>query len=395
MPERSEGMSGASGPLVGLKVVELSGLGPAPYCGMLLSDLGADVIRIDRPLSAKQQAAAGDRPLGDIVTRGRRSIVIDMKAPGGVNLLLQLIDSADALLDPYRPGVTERLGVGPDVCLARNPRLVYSRMTGWGQDGPLAPNAGHDINYVALGGALAHIGRQGEAPVPPLNLVGDMGGGGLFLAFGTVSALLEAQRSGTGQVVDMAMIDGVASLMTMIYGYHAQGHWSQERGTNVFDTGSFFYDVFECADGNYVSIGPIEFPFYDKLLTAIGLSIDDMPKRSDRSTWAESKARISAAFRARTRDEWSELLEPLPDLCFAPVLTMLEAPDHPHHQARGTFLVDDGVVQPAPAPRYSRTPGQVQRPPAATGEHTDEVLSSWLGLDERVVRELRDGGTLG
>jgi alpha-methylacyl-CoA racemase len=384
-------MSAPSGPLVGVKVVELRGQGPAPYCGMLLSDLGADVIRVDRPAPPGKPAAD---PTGDIVTRGRRSIVIDVKSPGGVELMLALIDTADALLDPYRPGVAERLGIGAGVCLARNPRLVYARMTGFGQTGPLAQNAGHDINYVALGGALAHIGRYGQAPVPPLNLVGDMGGGGLFLAFGTVSALFEAQRSGLGQVVDMAMIDGVASLMTMIYGYHAQGYWRQPRGSNVFDTGSFFYDVFECADGNYVSIGPIEFPFYTKLLEALGIPAADMPKRSDRSTWAAAKDRLAAAFRTRTRQAWCELLEPQPDLCFAPVLSMLEAPEHPHHKARGTFLVDGDVIQPAPTPRYGRTPGRVQRPPAAPGEHTAEVLCDWLGLDDASIAELRSAGTV-
>ena len=384
-------MTAPSGPLVGVKVVELGGLGPGPYCGMLLSDLGADVIRIDRPAPAGRPARS---PEGDIVTRGRRSIVIDVKSPGGVELLLTLIDAADALLDPYRPGVAERLGIGPDVCLARNPKLVYARMTGFGQTGPLAQNAGHDINYVALGGALAHIGRHGQAPVPPLNLVGDMGGGGLFLAFGTVSALFEAQRSGLGQVIDMAMIDGVASLMTMVYGYHAQGFWQQPRGSNVFDTGSFFYDVFECADGEYVSVGPIEFPFYARLLAAVGIPAADMPRRSDRSSWAEAKKRLAAAFRTRTRQAWCERLEPQPDLCFAPVLSMLEAPEHPHHRERGTFLVDGDLIQPAPAPRYSRTPGCVQRPPAAPGEHTAEVLSGWLGLDQARVAELRSAGTV-
>jgi alpha-methylacyl-CoA racemase len=384
-------VSTASGPLVGIKVVELGGLGPAPYCGMLLSDLGADVVRVDRPTSPGKPVPD---PTGDIVTRGRRSIVIDVKTPAGVDILLQLIDAADALLDPYRPGVAERLGVGPDVCLARNPKLIYSRMTGFGQSGPLALNAGHDINYIALGGALAHIGRAGEAPVPPLNLVGDMGGGGLFLAFGTVSALLEAQRSGRGQVVDMAMIDGVASLMTMIYGYHAQGHWNQQRGTNVFDSGSFFYDVFECADGTYVSVGPIEFPFYAKLLDAIGLDVAELPKRSDRSSWAATKIRLAETFRSRTRQDWCDRLEPHPDLCFAPVLSMLEAPEHPHHKERGTFLVDHDLIQPAPAPRYSRTPGHVQRPPAAAGEHTDEVLAGWLGLDEPAVAKLRSASAV-
>lgn len=382
----------ASGPLVGVKVVELAGLGPAPYGAMLLADLGADVVRIDRPARPGSRPPDGQRK--DVVTRGRRSIVIDMKSADGVALALDLIDGADVLIDPYRPGVAERLGVGPEVCMARNPRLVYARMTGFGQTGPLAGNAGHDINYIALGGALAHIGRRDQPPVPPLNLVGDMGGGGLFLAFGVVSALYEAQRSGKGQVLDTAMIDGVASLMTMIYGYHAQGHWSQPRGTNVFDTGSFYYDVFECADGEYVAIGPVEFPFYERLLAALGIPLDSMPRRADRSSWAESKKRIAEAFLTRTREEWSALLEPDPDLCFTPVLSMLEAPDHPHHRARGTFTVDDGVLQPSPAPRYSRTPGAIQRPPAVPGEHTDEVLAEWLGANAAQVGALRSAGTV-
>lgn len=375
----------ASGPLTGLRVVELAGLGPAPYCAMLLSDLGADVVRVERP-GAAAKSPRWDR---DIVTRGRRSVTADLKTTGGVELLLRLADAADALLDPYRPGAAERLGIGPDVCLARNPRLVYARMTGWGQDGPLAPNAGHDINYIALAGALAHIGRADQPPVPPLNLVGDMGGGGLFLAFGTVCALLEARRSGRGQVVDMAMIDGVASLLTMILGYHAQGFYSLRRGTNVFDTGSHFYEVYECADGRFVAIGPIEFRFYARLLEVLGLSADDLPPRRDRSGWAASKERLAAVFRTRTRQEWCDLLERETEICFAPVLDLAEAPEHPHHRARGTFLVDDGVVQPAPAPRFSRTPGRVQRPPARPGEHTGEVLADWLGLGEDELEDLR------
>jgi alpha-methylacyl-CoA racemase len=268
-------------------------------------------------------------------------------------------------------------------------------MTGFGQTGPLAASAGHDINYIALGGALAHIGRAGEAPVPPLNLVGDMGGGGMFLAFGIVSALYEAQRSGTGQVLDAAMIDGVASLMTMIYGYHAQGHWSLPRGTNVFDTGSSYYDVFACRDDEYVAIGPVEFPFYERLLAALEIPLDSMPPRSDRASWADAKSRIAAVFRTRTRAEWSALLESDPDLCFSPVLSLAEAPEHPHHRARGTFTVEDGVLQPSPAPRYSRTPGAIQRPPPAPGEHTDDVLAEWLGADAARARDLRAAGTVG
>jgi alpha-methylacyl-CoA racemase len=386
----TDGLRPTAGPLTGLRVVELAGLGPAPYCAMLLSDLGADIVRVERPSTRPSKTA----PERDIVTRGRRSIIVDMKSPAGVEVVLRLVDAADALLEGFRPGAAERLGVGPDVCLQRNPRLVYSRMTGWGQDGPLAGNSGHDINYIALSGALAHIGRRGEAPVPPLNLVGDMGGGGLFMAFGTVSALFEAQRSGQGQVVDVAMIDGIASLMTMIYGYHAQGVWDQNRGSNVFDSGSPFYDVFKCADGEYISIGPIEFRFYAKLLDAIGLPVDELPRRDDRARWPEIKERIARVLSTKTRQEWCDLLEREPDICFSPVLSMLEAPMHPHHQARGTFLTEDGVVQPAPGPRFARTPGRVQRPPARPGAHTSEVLSDWLGIQRHEADRLRQDGTI-
>ena len=380
----------ASGPLAGLRVVELVGMGPAPYAGMLLSDLGAEVLRVDRP-KAVAKADASQRH--DILARGRRSIAVDVKTEAGAGIVLDLVERADALIDPYRPGTAEALGVGPDVCLARRPSLVYARMTGWGQTGPLAQHAGHDINYVALTGALAHIGRAGQPPVPPLNLVGDMGGGGLFLAFGLVCALLEAQRSGRGQVVDVAMVDGVASLMSLVYAFHAQGFHTLERGTNAIDSGAPFYDVYECADGRYVSVGPIEGRFFAKLLLAIGLDPDELPSRSRRENWPVLKDRIAEVFRQRTRSAWTDLLEPQPDLCFAPVLDLREAPAHPHHVARGTFL-DDDIVQPAPAPRFSRTPGAVQRPPALPGEHTDEVLDEWLGLDGQARDDLRRQGVV-
>lgn len=361
-----------AGPLRDVRVIELAGLGPGPYCAMLLADLGADVVRIERP----DVTAEGD-PRKDVLSRGRRSVTLDVKSADGLATLLDLLARADVLLDPYRPGTTERLGLGPDVVAERNPKLVYARMTGWGQDGPLAGHAGHDINYIALAGALAHIGRAGEPPVPPMNLVGDMAGG-VFMAYGISSALFEAQRSGRGQVIDTAMVDGVASLMAMTYGYHAQGFHSPRRGENVYDSGSFFYDVYECADGEYVSVGPIEFRFYANLMAAIGLPLDELPRRSDRASWAAAKVRIAEVFRARTRDEWCELLEPLPDLCFAPVLSYVEAPEHPHLKARGTFVDPGGVVQPAPVPRFSRTPGAIRRPPPSPGEHTAEVLAEWL-----------------
>ena len=390
-PERAP-VSSSSGPLRGFRIIELAGIGPAPYAAMLLSDLGADVIRVDRTDSAAQ---TGTGVPGDVVTRGRRSIAVDLKAAAGAGLVLDLVARSDALLDPYRPGVAERLGVGPEPCLARRPELVYGRMTGWGQDGPLAGHAGHDINYVALAGALAHIGRAGQPPVPPLNLVGDMGGGGLFLAFGVVCGLLEAARSGCGQVVDAAMIDGVASLMTMVWGYYAQGFWSLDRGHNVFDSGAPFYDVYECADGKYVSVGPIEQRFYRRLLAVLGLGPEDLPPRQDQGQWPAAKNRLAAVFRQRTRDEWCARLAGEQDICFAPVLDLAEAPGHPHHQARGTFAVQDGVIQPAPAPRFSATPGAIQRPPARPGQHTDEVLAEWLSLDAASLAGLRGQGTIG
>jgi alpha-methylacyl-CoA racemase len=377
------------GPLTGLRVVELAGLGPVPHAAMVLGDLGADVVRVERP-TAFDPAGGGS----DYMLRSRRSVAADLKTGDGRELVLRLVAKADVLLEGYRPGVAERLGLGPQDCQAVNPALVYGRMTGWGQDGPLAQHAGHDINYVALAGALAHIGRAGQPPVPPLNLVGDMGGGGLFLAFGVVCGLLEARRTGRGQVVDAAMIDGVSSLMTMVWGYHAQGLYSLKRGRNVIDSGAPFYDVYECADGKYVSVGPIEARFYARLLEALGLGLDDLPPRRDQDQWPVARERLAAVFRQHTRDEWCARLEGEQDICFAPVLDLAEAPQHPHHQARGTFTHDGGVTQPVPAPRFSATPGAIQRPPARPGEHTDEVLAEWLSLDGRALDRLRDQGTV-
>ncbi|MHB2022202.1 MAG: CaiB/BaiF CoA transferase family protein [Mycobacteriales bacterium] len=380
---------------MGLKVVELVGMGPAPYAAMLLADLGADVVRVDRvePARARADQTRHD-PAAEIVNRGRRSAAVDLKKASGLALVLDLIGEADVLLEPYRPGVAEKLGIGPEPCFARRPQLVYARMTGWGQTGPLAGHAGHDINFVALAGALAHIGRAGQPPVPPLNLVGDMGGGGMFLAFGVVCAVLEARVSGQGQVVDVAMLDGVASMMTMVYGYQAQGHYSMARGHNAIDSGAPFYEVYECADGKYVSIGPIEFRFYANLLKAIGLSVEDLPPRRDREQWPAAKDRLAEEFRRRSRDEWCRLLEGEPDICFAPVLDLLEAPRHHHHVSRGTFVTEEGVLQPAPAPRFSRTPGAIQRPPARPGEHTAEVLSDWLRLDRSTIATLAAAGVV-
>ena len=378
------------GPLAGITVIEIAGIGPGPYCGMLLADLGADVIRIDRAQAVK--GGDPERPPADLLARGRRSVGVDLKNPDGVEVVLALVETADALIEGFRPGVTERLGIGPDDCLARNPRLVYGRMTGWGQDGPYASTAGHDINYIALAGALDPIGRRGEAPVPPLNLVGDFGGGGLMLAFGLVAALLEAQRSGQGQVIDAAMVDGAASLMTMTHSFRAMGLWNDERGTNMLDTGAHYYDVYETADGKYVSIGSIEPQFYAELLRLTGLEGEELPWQQDRNEWPAMKERLAGIFRSKTRDEWCALMEGS-DVCFAPVMSMGEAPQHPHNVHRGTFVDVAGITQPGPAPRFSRTPGEIRRPPAHAGQHTDEVLTG-AGVDADRLAKLREAGAI-
>jgi alpha-methylacyl-CoA racemase len=380
-----------AGPLAGVRVLELAGIGPGPYAAMVLSDMGAEVVRLDR--AAQVRASPPERPPVDVLNRGRRSVGVDLKSPEGVEAVLRLVASADALIEGFRPGVTERLGLGPDACLERNPRLVYGRMTGWGQDGPYASAAGHDINYIALAGALEGIGRAGGPPTPPLNLVGDFGGGGLLLAFGIACGLFEATRSGQGQVIDAAMIDGAANLMSMFFGFKAMGMWSPERGTNLLDTGAHFYDVYECADGLYVSIGSIEPQFYAELLKRTGLDGDpDLATQMDRSKWPVLKAKLAEVFRSRTRDEWCEEMEGT-DVCFAPVLSMDEAPSHPHNVARGTFETRDGVVQPAPAPRFSRTAPALERPPASPGQHTEEVLSDW-GFGEDEIAALRSAGAV-
>jgi alpha-methylacyl-CoA racemase len=317
-----------------------------------------------------------------------------LKNPDGVALVLDLVEQADGLFEPFRPGVAERLGLGPDDCLARNPKLVYGRMTGWGQEGPYAHTSGHDINYIALAGALEPIGRRGEAPLPPLNLVGDFGGGGMLLAYGMVCALLEAQRSGNGQVVDAAMVDGAACLMMMFHAFRAMGIWEDQRGSNLLDTGAYFYDVYETADGKYVSIGSLEPQFYAELLKHTGLEGDpDVPFQHDKTQWPRMKDRMKEVFKSKTRAEWCEIMEGT-DICFAPVLSLAEAPQHPHNVHRQTFLELDGVVQPAPAPRFSRTPGAVARPPAHAGQHTDEVLGDWLGADGDRIAKLRETGAV-
>lgn len=378
------------GPLQGVKIVEFGGIGPPPMCAMLLADMGADVLRIDRT----QPSGLGVPvpPRFSIMDRSRRSVAIDLKKPQGLDAVLRLLDQAEALIEGFRPGVMERLGLSPEVCLSRNPRLVYGRVTGWGQTGPLAHAAGHDINYIALTGAAHAIGRRGQPPTPPLNLVGDFGGGALYLALGIVSALYHAQSSGQGQVVDAAMVDGAASLMASTYGLYAAGRMTDRRGENLLDSGSHFYDVYETADGHFISIASIEAKFYAELLQRLGLESDYLPEQMDRARWPELKERLAKLFRTKTREEWCDILEGT-DVCFAPVLSFDEAPEHPHNKARGTFIEVDGVMQPAPAPRFSRTPAQVQRAPAAAGEHTEESLLDW-GFSKEEIDTLRGTGAI-
>ena len=379
-----------SGPLQGIRVVEIAGIGPGPFAAMMLADMGADVLRVDRAQSVRSPVGGGAN--WDLLNRGRRSVGVDLKNADGVEAVLRLVEQADALVEGFRPGVAERLGIGPDDCLARNPKLVYGRMTGWGQDGPYAPAAGHDINYIALAGALHPIGRAGEAPVPPLNLVGDFGGGGLMLAYGVVCALLETARSGQGQVVDAAMVDGAAVLTTMFHAMLGAGLWTEERGRNLLDTGAHFYDTYECADGEYVSIGSIEPQFYAELRRLAGLDAAAFDAQLDRAQWPELKERVAEVFKTKTRDEWCALMEGT-DVCFAPVLSLSEATTHPHNVARGTFTEVEGVVQPAPAPRFSRTPGEIASPPAWPGQHTDEALADW-GFSADDITKLRETGAV-
>ena len=376
------------GPLEGVRILEIAGIGPGPFAAMMLSDMGAEILRIDRAESVR--GAHGRQPF-DILSRGRRSAAVDLKNPDGVALVLDLVEQADGLLEGFRPGVMERLGLGPEPCLARNPALVYGRMTGWGQEGPLSHAAGHDINYIALAGALEPIGRPGQAPVPPLNLVGDFGGGGMLLAYGMVCALVERSRSGRGQVVDAAMVDGAAALMAAFYGAQQSGFWG-ERGTNMLDTGAHFYDAYETADGKYVAIGSIEPQFYAELVQRLGLENEELPAQMDKSHWPALKERIAKLFKSRTRDEWCRELEGT-DVCFAPVLSLAEAPEHPHAKARASFVDIDGAVQPRPAPRFSRTDPDTPAPPARPGEHTDSALADWGVEPERIAALRRDGAT--
>ena len=373
------------GPLAGVRVVELAGIGPGPFCAMLLADLGAEVLRVDRPAAARPGWPT-------VLARGRRSVAVDLKHPDGAGVVLDLVASADALVEGFRPGVAERLGIGPDACLARNPRLVYGRVTGWGQEGPWRLAAGHDIDYVALAGALHPIGQAGGPPVPPLNLVGDFGGGGMLLALGVVAALLEVGRSGAGQVVDAAMVDGAALLTTQFHELLAAGLWREERGANLLDGGAPFYGVYETADGRHLAVGALEPQFYAELLRRLGLDAGDLPGQLDRDGWPLVRERLAALFRTRTREEWCELLAGT-DACVAPVLGLGEAPAHPHNRARGTFVDVGGVVQPGPAPRFSRTPSDPPTPPARPGEHTDQALADWGVAPDEVAR-LRATGAI-
>jgi alpha-methylacyl-CoA racemase len=374
------------GPLDGVKVVEVASIGPGPFTAMLFADMGAEVVRVDRIPTAGD----GPDPALDVLNRGRRSVAVDLKHPDGVATVLRLVGQADVLLEGFRPGVMERLGLGPDPCLAANPALVYGRMTGWGQDGPFAQVPGHDINFIAVAGVLAGVARPGERPVPPLNLVGDFGGGGLLQAFGVVCALLEARRSGRGQVVDTAMVDGAALLLAMVCALRARGDWAGEPGTNLLDGGAPFYDAYETADGRHVAVGAIEPRFYDALVRGLGLDSADLPPQLDRRSWPATKERFAAVFRTRTRAEWCERLEGT-DACLSPVLGLDEAPDHPQVRSRGTFVADGGVLQPGPAPRLAATPAAVAGPPPRPGQHTDEVLAAWRHSPAEVARLRRAG----
>ena len=371
------------GPLKGVRIIEVGGIGPGPFCGMMLSDMGAEVIRIER----KGQSAS-TQPKYDVMMRNRRSMGIDLKKTEGVDTILKMVEQVDALQEGFRPGAMEKLGLGPVECLERNPRLVYGRMTGWGQEGPLVRVAGHDINYISLSGALHTFGRKGQKPVAPLNMVGDFGGGGMFLAFGMVCALFEAQKSGKGQVVDAAMVDGSSALMAMIYGHRASGLWADERGINLLDSGAHFYDTYETADGKYISVGSIETQFYELLLKHAEIDDPDFRSQLDQQKWPELKERLTEVFKTKTRDAWCEVMEGT-DICFAPVLSLDEAPNHPHNKARKTFIQIEGVVQPAPAPRFSRTQPEIQGPPPMPSGNTEEVLTDF-GFSRNDIESLKD-----
>jgi alpha-methylacyl-CoA racemase len=373
------------GPLSGYTVIELAGIGPAPMGGMILADMGANLIRVDR--------AAGGRASDPVSGRGKKSVVLNLKDPAGVETLLRMVEQADVVIDPFRPGVCEKLGIGPEQCMARNPKLVFARMTGWGQEGPLAQAAGHDINYISITGALYAVGRAGEKPVPPLNLVGDMGGGGMLLVNGVLAALLETGKSGMGQVIDVAMVDGAAQLMWMFHGMESGGMWdATQREANMLDGAAHFYDTYECSDGQYISLGSIEPQFYALLKQIAGLSEDDFGNQHDRSQWPAMKEKLAAVMLQKSQSEWCELMEGT-DVCFAPVLNFVEAAAHPANVARDTYVEVGGVTQPAPAPRFSRTPSAVAHATHDAGEDTNDVLAA-MGLAQDEIDKLREAGSI-
>lgn len=380
------------GPLAGFRIIEMAGIGPAPFAAMLFADMGAEVIRVDRR-ETTDLGIPGRQPKFDVLHRGRRSVAVDVKAEAGRDVVKRLAAKADAVIEGFRPGVMERLGLGPDVLMEINPKLVFGRMTGFGQDGPLAQAAGHDINYIALAGALHAIGRKGEAPTPPLNLVGDFGGGGMFLAFGVVCALLEAQKSGRGQIVDAAMVDGSATLMALMYGMFSHGGWKDERGVNVLDTGSPWYNTYQTKDGKWLAVGAIEKRFYAAFIERLGLKMSDLPKQHDRQGWPDLQRRFTETIKSKTRAEWEHIFEGS-DACVAPVLSLGEVADHPHNAARATFARRDGVLQPAPAPRFSRTVPEMGAPPRQVGADTDSVLGDY-GFASAEIAALQETGVVG
>ena len=374
------------GPLAGIKVVEMAAIGPGPFCAMMLSDMGAEVIRIDR----LNQKGSGHR--SNVLYRGRKSMAVDLKNPGGVSLTLELIEKADVLVEGFRPGVMERLGLGPDVCLKKNPKLVYGRMTGWGQDGPLSQAAGHDINYISVAGALGAMGYSDRPPPPPLNLIGDFGGGAMYLLAGILAAIIERNTSGQGQIIDTAMTDGTASLLSAFFGYMDMGMWTSQRYSNRLDGGSYYYCSYECKDGKYISIGSLEPQFYALLLEKCKIVDESFKEQFDQEAWPVKKEKMIEVFKSKTRDEWCSIMEGT-DVCFAPVLDLEEAPAHPHNKARNTYIEFNGVIQPAPAPRFSRTQGKIQSAPALAGEHTDEILANW-GINAEEIEELKNAGAI-
>jgi alpha-methylacyl-CoA racemase len=380
-----------SGPLTGIRVIEIGGIGPGPFCAMLLADLGADVLRVDR-VAGRGLVGPSEDHSTELLNRGRRSIAVDLKHPEGPDVVLRLVEEADVLMEGFRPGVTERLGIGPEDCLARNPRLIYGRMTGYGQNGPMAQAVGHDLNYIAQSGALSMIGRRGQPPTPPLSLIGDFGGGGMVLALGICAALVERERSGAGQVIDAAMVEGAALLATPFYGYAQTGAWSAERGTNIVDSGAPFYDVYETADGRWLSVAAMEPRFYAALLELLGLDAEELPDQHDHDAWPAMKERFAAAIATRTRDEWCAAAEGV-EACVAPVLGVDEVGDDPHLAAREAFVHHHGILQPAPAPRFSRTPTALSLRPPLPGEHTAEALGDW-GFDGAQIAELQQSGAI-